>query len=145
MASTSITAAKGRGFLLQLGTGTSPESYTTITGMRTNKLKLNSGTVDITNKSSAGWQEMLPGAGVRSANIDASGIWDGNVQAAFKTVIDSALAGGTLLNCRMISDIGDYLVGWFSVENFERDGAYNEAETFTMSFKSHGVITHAGP
>lgn len=145
MAPTSIAAKKGRAFLLQLGSGTSPESYTTITGMRTTDITINGSPVDITNKSSNGWQELLPGAGVRSADISAQGIYDGNVAVALSTLQQAALNGGDILNLRLLSEAGDYFVGWFSIATFKRNGPYNEAESFELTIRSHGVITHAGP
>lgn len=145
MASTSISAKKGRNFLLQLGNGTSPESYTTIGGMRVTDITLNGNPVDITNKSSGGWQEMLPGAGVRSVDITAQGIFDAS-QAGNHAVLEAAaLNGGDLVALRILSETGDYFVGFWSVATYKRAGNYNDAETFDMTLRSHGVITHAGP
>ncbi len=141
-APTSIKAQAGRNFLLKLGNGTSPETYTTVTGFRATDITINGSPVDITNKSSGGWQELLPGAGVRSCDITGSGVYDANSAVALATVVDAALAGGEILPFQVVSQAGDYFVGYWAVAIFKRAGQYNEAETFNITLKSHGVITH---
>ena len=138
----SIEAQQGRAFLLKLGDGTSPETYTTITGMRATDMTINGAPVDITNKSSEGWQELLPGAGVRSCDISASGIYDANVAEALATIAQAALDGGTVLPMQLISQAGDYFEGYWAVATFKRSGPYNDAETFDLTLRSHGPITH---
>lgn len=145
-APSSITAQAGRNLLLKLGNGASPEVYTTVTGLRVTDITINGSPVDITNKSSAGWQELLAGAGVRSCDITAQGIFDSNNSVALATLAQSALDGGTLQPFQLISGSGDYFTGYWSVATFKRSGPYNDAETFDMTLRSHGVITHtAGP
>lgn len=139
---TSITAQPGRSFLLKIGGGTSPETYTTVTGMRTVDITINGAPVDITNKSSDGWQELLPGAGVRSCDITAQGIYDSNVSHYIDDLEAAALAGGTIKPFRLVSGAGDYFEGWWSVATFKRTGPYNEAETFEVTLRSHNQITH---
>lgn len=141
-APTSIQAQAGRNFLLQLGNQTSPETYTTITGFRMTDMTINGAPVDITNKSSGGWQELLAGAGVRSCDITGSGIYDANAAVALATIAQGALEGGEILAMRLISQAGDYFEGYWAVATFKRAGQYNEAETFDITLKSHGVITH---
>ena len=141
----SIAAQVGRDFLLKLGNGSSPETYTTLTGCRTNDITINGSPVDITNKSSGGWQELLPGGGVRSCDITAQGLYDKNAAGGHTMLADAALAGGGILPMEMVSDAGDKFVGYWAVATYKRTGPYNEAETFETTLKSHGVITYVPP
>jgi TP901-1 family phage major tail protein len=142
MVGSSINALPGRNFLLKLGNGTTPETYTTITGMRATDITINGNPVDITNKSSQGWQELLPNAGVKSCDITASGIYDTNSSGGLTTLAQAALDGGTILPMEVVSGAGDKFVGYWAVQSFKRTGPYNEAETFDVTLKSHGYVQH---
>lgn len=60
-----MAAEKGSAFLLKVGDGAMPPVFTTVAGLRTTQLTINSDTVVITNKGSGGWRELLSGAGFR--------------------------------------------------------------------------------
>ncbi len=140
----SINAQPGRLFLLSIDlTGISPTTYTAVAGMRLTDVTINGGPVDITNKGSGGWQEMLPGAGVRSANLTGSGIFDANQAAPMQKLLQSALQGGTFIDAEIVSGAGDKIFGTWTVDSFKRSGNYNEAETFEMTLKSHGPVIYA--
>lgn len=139
-ATSSIAAQKGRNLLLKLGNGASPEVYTTIAGFRTNEVTINGNPVDITNKASAGWQELLPGAGVRSVDITGSGIFDANSSGGMATLQNAALAGGSLEPMELVTDSGDKFTGYWAVVTLKRTGNHDNAETFDITLKSHGVI-----
>ena len=47
-----MAAQKGRAVLMKIGNAGSPETFTTIGGMRSTTLTLNDETVDVTNKDS---------------------------------------------------------------------------------------------
>lgn len=138
----SIQAEPGRSFLLYLGNGASPEVYSLFSGLRMNDLTLNGNPVDITSKSSAGWQELLAGAGVRSCDISASGIYDASIAGTHATVQAAALAGGSILPFKVTSGGGDSFIGYWAVSTYKRTGPYDNAETFEISLKSHGPILH---
>lgn len=140
----SINAQPGRLFTLAIDlTGLSPTVYQAVAGMRLNDLTINGGTVDITNKGSNGWQEMLPGAGVRSCNMTASGIFDANTAAPMQRLMQSALQGGTFIDAEITSGAGDKLFGTWAVDSFKRSGNYNDAETFEVTLKSHGPVIYS--
>jgi predicted secreted protein len=138
----SIQAQAGRSFQLWIGNGASPEVYTLVSGLRTNDITINGNPVDITNKSSAGWQELLAGAGVRSCDLTAQGIFDKNVLGAHTTMEAAALAGGSLLPFKVLSAAGDAFIGYWAVATYKRTGPYDNAETFDVTLKSHGPILH---
>lgn len=72
---------RGTAFLLKIGDGT-PKSYATVAGLKTTKLSINGDPVTV---PSTGWRELLPGAGVRSVGIEASGIFTSSAADAQRT------------------------------------------------------------
>ena len=62
---------KGSGFLLRIADAGG--AYTTVAGLRTTQLSINGEAVNVTNKGSGGWRELLSGAGVRSGRAPAGG------------------------------------------------------------------------
>lgn len=136
----SIRAQKGRSFLLKLGNGASPEVYTLLTGCRMNDVTINGNPVDITNKASNGWQELLPDAGVKSCDITASGLYDQASSGGHQMLAAAALAGGSILPMQVISQSGDMFIGYWAVQTYKRTGPYNDAETFDLTLKSHGPV-----
>ena len=86
-----MTAQKGAAFLLKISNGASPAVYQTVAGLRTTQMSVTGETVAITSKDSAGWRELLSGAGVRAVSVSAAGIFLGS--AAEAKVRANALAG----------------------------------------------------
>src|SRR3546814_3985988 len=70
----SMSAEKGSAFLLKVGDGGSPVAYATVAGLRTTQLSVNGEAVNVTNKDSGGWRELLSGAGVRSVSVSGAGL-----------------------------------------------------------------------
>lgn len=68
-----MSVEKGSAFLLKIGNGDTPLTYTTIAGLRTTQLSVSGEAVNITNKDSGGWRELLSGAGVRAVSVSAAG------------------------------------------------------------------------
>lgn len=137
--STSITAQKGRLFKLQIASGTSPTTFTDVTGLRATGITINGSPVDITTKSSAGWQEWLPDGGVKSVSFTGSGIYDSG-GSNLVTLMNAAMAGGTLVEARISSNAGDAYLGTFTVPTFTRNGPHDNAETFDVTLQSHGPV-----
>lgn len=79
-------ALNGNDFLLQVATVPDGSNYVTVAAMRSTSLTLNRAVIDTTNKSSNGWTESLPGGGVKSVAISASGILVEDVTA--RTLLD---------------------------------------------------------
>src|ERR1700742_196551 len=71
-----MSAQRGRDLLVKIGDGGSPETFTTVAGLRATTLSFNAQTVDVTNADSANqWRELLDGGGVKSAAISGSGVF----------------------------------------------------------------------
>lgn len=133
----SVTAEKGRLFLLQVSDGTSPTNFVTVTGMRANDVTINGSPVDITNKSSNGWRELLPGAGVQSVDITASGVYDA-ANAQLKALQALSLTQAGLVEARMQSGAGDHFTGSWAVGTFKRSSTHDNVEMFDITLNSSG-------
>jgi len=132
-------AKKGNSFLLQIATTFNGTTYNTVAAMRTNSLTINNTNVDITNKDSSGWQELLSGGGVRSISLSAEGVYsDGTGQA---TMISASMAS-THWNFKLIDEVGDYFEGPFHVDSLTFGGDANAEENFSISLTSAGLITY---
>ena len=71
-----MAAQKGKALLLKLGDGGSPESFTTIAGLRAKSISFNAETVDITHSESSNeWRELLSGTGIKAASMSGSGVF----------------------------------------------------------------------
>lgn len=138
---TSITAVKGRIVLLQIASGASPTAFTDVTGLRTTGIQINDAAVDITTKSSAGWQELLPDAGVKSVTISTAGIWD-TANANLATILAASLAGGTLIEGRIKTTGGDAFTGTWS-PTMSLNAPHNDAQTFDLTLRSHGPVYYS--
>jgi TP901-1 family phage major tail protein len=126
---------KGRDFLLKVGTG---GPAVTVGAMRTTRFTVNGEAVDVTNKDSAGWRELLAGAGKASVTVQASGLLSGNAQASdfVSRVIAKSLDAYTV-----IFDNGDKLEGSFQCASFEAAGEHDGEQTYSLTLESAGAIT----
>lgn len=126
-------AEKGSAFLLKL-------ADTAIAGMRTTGFTLNGEEVEITNKDSAGWQELLAGGGVTNMAISASGVFtDGSNLATIRGYVIAKSLNTFVLEF----ESGDTYTGSFQVGSCEQAGEYNGEVTYSISLSSSGVIAFA--
>jgi len=132
-----MTAQKGRLYLLKLGTA---GAGGTVAGVRTTSLKINNEEVDITNKDSAGWRELLEAAGVQSVDIDVEGITSD--AANYETLQGYAQAqtinGFQLINTATDTDA---ISGNFLITGWTQGQPHNKEATFSCTLKSSGTIT----
>lgn len=135
-----MPAQKGKLVLLKADiAGGSPQSYTTIAGLRTTTWTINGEDVDVTTKDDDGWQQRLSGAGVRSVNISASGIFQDSVVE--ETVRGWAFA--QTINWFLLQfENGDTLESQFQISNYERTGDHDGAETYSLTLNSHGTPSY---
>lgn len=133
-----MTAKAGALFLLKDGTGT---GATTIAAQKTTGFKLNGKEVDVTNKDSAGYQELLAGAGITDMEVSAAGILQIGTahdllvtRCATKTIDAYTLAFGG----------NDKIEASFQITSFEVGGDHDKEQTFSMTLKSSGSLTFTG-
>ena len=138
-----MAAEKGSGFLVKIGDGGAPESFTTIGGMRSTSLTVNSEPVDITNKQSGGWRELLAGAGVRRLSVAGTGVF---TDSAAETDLQAKALAASLDNYEIVFESGDKFAGAFQVATLDYSGEFNGERTYSLSLESSGpVIFTAAP
>jgi TP901-1 family phage major tail protein len=115
-------------------------AYATVAGLRTTQLSVNGEAVAITSKDSAGWRELLSGAGTRSVSVSAAGVFTGS--AAEARVKANALAG-TLDDYRLSFESGETMTGKFLVTRLDYAGDFNGERSYTLSLESSGAVVSA--
>ncbi|MCG8506701.1 MAG: phage major tail protein, TP901-1 family [Sphingomonadales bacterium] len=132
-----MAAEKGSGFLVKIGDGGAPEGFTTIGGMRSTSLTVNSEPVDITNKQSGGWRELLAGAGVRRLSVAGTGVF---TDSAAETDLQAKALAASLDNYEIVFDSGDKFTGAFQVATLDYSGEFNGERTYSLSLESSGPV-----
>lgn len=135
-----MPAERGSAFLLKVGDGATPPAYTTVAGLRTTQLSVQSDTVVVTSKGSGGWRELLSGAGIRSVALSGAGVFNGS--AAEARIRASALAG-TLDAYEVSFESGDRMRGAFLVTRLDYAGDFNGERSYTLALESSGVVVTA--
>ena len=131
---------KGSAFLLKVGNGAAPPTFTTVAGLRTTQLAINADTVVVTNQGSGGWRELLSGAGVRSVSISGSGVFTGS--AAEARIKASALSG-TIDDYCVSFESGETITARFLITRLDYAGDFNGERTFTLALESSGAVVSA--
>ena len=135
-----MTAQKGSAFLLKIGDGAQPPAYNTVAGLRTTQMSINGEVVVVTSKDSAGWRELLSGAGSRSVSVSAAGIFLGSdAEAAIRA---NALAG-TLDAYQLSFEDGEKMEGQFLVSRLDYAGDFNGERNYTLQLESSGEVVAA--
>ncbi|MEQ1726345.1 MAG: phage tail protein [Sphingopyxis sp.] len=129
---------KGSGFLLKIGNGATPVVYTTVAGLRTTQLSINGDAVNVTNKDSGGWRELLSGAGVRSVSVAGAGIFTGS---AAETRVQNNALSGAIDDYELAFESGAKMRGRFLVARLDHSGDYNGERNYTLSLESSGAVT----
>ena len=135
-----MTAQKGSAFLLKIGDGAAPPAYATVAGLRTTQMSISGDTVVVTSKDSAGWRELLSGAGTRSVSVSATGIFLGS--AAENAIRGHALAG-TMADYELSFEDGEKLRGSFLVQRLDYAGDFNGERNYTLQLESSGAVVPA--
>ena len=135
-----MAAQKGSAMLMKVGNGGSPETFTTIAGLRSTSLTINNESVDVTNKDSSNQRTLLAAAGVQSISVSGSGVF---TDSASETTMKTNVLADTIDNYQfLVPDFGTF-TGGFQVTSVEYAGEYNGEVTYSMSFESSGAITFA--
>ncbi len=133
-----MAVEKGSAFLLKIGSGGTPVTYSTVAGLRTTQFQLSGEAVNVTSKDSGAWRELLSGAGIRSVSVSGAGVFTGS--AAEVRLRNNALAG-VLDDYELSFESGERLRGRFLVTRLDYAGDYNGERNYTMSLESSGAVT----
>jgi len=135
-----MPAQKGAAFLLKISNGAAPAVYQTVAGLRTTQMSITGDTVVVTSKDSAGWRDLLSGAGVRSVSVTAAGIFIGS--AAEAKLRANALAG-TVDDYELSFEDGEKLRGKFLLQRLDYAGDFNGERNYALQLESSGVVAPA--
>ena len=132
-----MTAQRGRDLLLKIDDGTG--AFSSVAGLRTQRIALNADAVDITSAESAGrWRELLGGAGVRRASLAGSGVFKDQASDEWvrRTFFD-----GTILNWQVVVPAFGIIQGAFQVSALDYRGDHASEVTFELALESAGALT----
>lgn len=130
-----MAAQKGRLHLLKLGAS---GAGGTVAGIRNVSATINNEPVDITNKDSAGWRNLLEGAGTQSVSISGDGVaTDG---ATYETLKGYAQANSHN-TMQVIGPDNDALEGSWMITSFQESSGHNNEIAFSITLESAGTVT----
>lgn len=129
-----MSALSGRDLLLKINTD---GQFTTCAGLRTKSFTLNARPIDVTDTGSGGWRDLLPGAGLRSAEIAGAGIFR---DAQSDSQIRSAFFEQSALLCAFHMPGFGVLKGEFLVTRLRYLGSYDGAASYELAFQSGGRL-----
>ena len=129
-----MSAQRGGDMLLKIKNDAG--DYVTVAGLRTKTLRLNARPVDVTDTASQGWKELLPGAGMRTAEISGTGVFR---DAGSDVLIRTAFFEQSAQDCRFIIPSFGMIDGSFLITGLNYAGSYNGEAQFELSLASAGV------
>lgn len=132
-----MPAQKGRDLLLKVGDGASPPAFTTVAGLRARTLSLNAKTVDATDGDSAGWRELLEGAGVRQCSVSGSGVFK---DAASDALLRQSFFDQSARLWRLVVPGFGEISGPFLVAALEYAGQHDGEATYALTLASAGAL-----
>ncbi|MGL4296695.1 MAG: phage tail tube protein [Aestuariivirga sp.] len=125
----------GRKTNLYKGTG---GTAVLVAGGREHGIKVNNEVIDITDKSSAGWRELLADVSVRSVDIDFSGLWDSTALLSASLATNPA----TLLSSYEVRIEGlGTLSGSFFFNSLEIGAPHDDGTEVSGTLMSSGIVT----
>lgn len=131
-----MTAQKGRDLLLKVDDGSG--GFTTVAGLRSNKLAFNAQTVDVTDAESAGrWRELLGGSGVQRASVAGAGIFK---DAASDALVRRIFFEGAIVAWQVIVPDFGTVSGPFQVTALEYAGQHDGEVSFDLALESAGAL-----
>ena len=130
-----MSAQRGRDMLVKLKQD--DESYVTLAGLRTKALRLNARVVDVTDSGSAeGWKELLPNAGVKSAEVSGQGIFRNEASAA---QVRQAFFEQNPIDLRFLLPGFGQIDGAFLISSLSYSGNYQGEAGFDITLMSAGA------
>lgn len=132
-----MPAEKGSAFLLKISDGGDPPAFTSVAGLRTTQMSINGDAVNITTKASGGWRELLPGGGVRSVSVSASGIFLGSAE---EVAVRGHALSGTIADYELSFESGERMQGAFLVQRLDYSGDFNGERSYAIALESAGPV-----
>lgn len=134
-----MAAQKGKTFVLKIGNGATVETFTTVGGMRSTKITINNTAVDVSDKDSDSWVELLADSGGRNVVIAAAGVFKDSASEA--SMLSAALVG-QIDNYEVVFADGHKFSGGFQITSLEYDGENNGVRTYSVNLTSSGEVAY---
>jgi|TARA_R110002153_G_scaffold4163_2_gene19981 predicted secreted protein len=112
-------------------------TFVDLGGIISNSFTLNNGAIDITNKSSASWRELLSGKGLQSAEISIECIFSSDL--VFGQI--KAISGTKEYKDFRIARGAAIINGEYMVSSFAETAPDNDKLTATFTLMSNGATT----
>lgn len=135
-----MTAQAGALVLIKIGDGEVSESFTTLGGLRTSSIIVNNQLLETSNVSTGAWRQLQDVSGIRTVTITGTGLFTDSVS---EEIMRGVAFNGNIHNYQFIFANGDSITGAFLVEEYERSGNIDDAETYRISLQSAGNISFA--
>jgi len=129
-----MSAQRGGDMLLKIRAESG--EYETVAGLRTKSMRLNARPVDVTDTASQGWKELLPGAGIRTAELSGTGVFR---DAASDILIRTAFFEQAVQDCSFLIPNFGTIDGPFLVTGLTYSGSYKGEAQFEISLSSAGL------
>lgn len=129
---------RGLDMLLKVDTAASGgPTYTTLGGIRSASMSIDSQAVDVTNADSAGqWRELLDNAGTKDIKVSGSGV--GKKETVAAKVLDYSI-GSVIRSWEVIvPGLGTFALP-MKITSFKLDGKNNGEVAFSISLASAGA------
>ena len=131
-----MTAQAGRDILLKLKNEAG--DYVTTAGLRTKTLRFNARAIDVTDSGSIeAWRELLPGAGVKSAEISGAGVFRNRPSDA---AMRAAFFSQAVKEYQFILPGFGSIEGEFLISSLSYAGTHQGEASFEMSLVSAGAL-----
>jgi TP901-1 family phage major tail protein len=131
-----MATQKGKDLLLKIADGS---GFTTVAGLRANRLSFNAETVDITHAESANrWRELLDGAGVKRAAVSGRGLFK---DASSDALMRQTFFDGTIKSFQIVIPDFGTVAGAFQITSLDYAGNHDGEVTTDLALESAGELT----
>lgn len=131
-----MAAQTGRDVLIKMRVA---GSFVTIGGLRTKSLKINEGTVDVTDSVSPGrFRELLAAGGILSMSISGGGVYKDS--AAEAAIVSNKLAGVHPEMQFIVPNLGTF-EGTFMIGDIDLSAGHDNETSYSFSFESAAEIS----
>ena len=114
-----------------------PDTYEAVGGLISNSTSGTNASIDITNKSSASWREILDGEGLQTMDISAECIFSTDANFA---LLKAAWLSKTITKFQ-IARGAEIIAGSFYVTAFNESSPDNDKVTASITMSSSGPVT----
>lgn len=133
-----MVAQKGREFLIKIAHTASPTVFSTIGGATSGTISNQNGTLDITNKDSAGVRQLLSGQYSKFSTVTLQGVF---IDDTYINQARTDALAGTERDYQIVIPGGGTYEGPFVITTFEESGETDGAVLYSITLESTDAIT----